>query len=470
LQNQFGAFDNRQSSIRNPQSAIRDPQYEGTRMTRAPLGTAATTEWWRPVPPGHAQALDERTAVGARDSEVPFRALMTFTFILVLAPQSFIPALGPLRIAFLAGLVAIGAQVFGRIGAGRPVMTHTPATSIAACLLVWVILTIPWSFWPGGSVAYLSGVYFKTLVVFWLLGQVVTTLPRLRTIAWGLTLMSGPLAITAIKNFLSGAFTPGARVTRIIGYDAGLALNPNDLALILNLILPLALALALSTRRLAARAIPAGLAALAALAVILTFSRGGFVTLAAIFAMYLWKLRGRPEAPWAWAALVVALASVPLLPSGYSDRVTTILDVDSDPTGSSQARWRDTQAAVRFVARNPLIGAGVGQNTLALNEERGNAWLEVHNVYLEYAVDLGLPGLALFLLLFVESVKSTSAAQRDSGGASGGGQLFYLAEGIQISLLAFAVSALFHPAAYQFGFYYFAGLAVAARTIGEAGA
>lgn len=430
------------------------------------MDTAATAEWWRPVPPtvaDRAKARDGRTAVAVRESDVPFWALLTFTFIQVLAPQSFIPALGPLRIALLAGLVAIGAYVFGRLADGRPVMMRTRAMSIVACLVAWVVLTLPWSYWPGGSIAYLLNVYFKTLAVFWLLGHVVTTLPRLRTIVWGLTLMSGPLAITAVRNFLSGAFAPGARVTRIVGYDAPLVLNPNDLALMLNLMIPLGVALMLWTRSLAARAILAGLAGLDALAVILTFSRGGFVTLAAICAMYLWKLRGRPEAPWAWAALVVALACVPVLPSGYSDRLTTILDVDSDPTGSSQARWRDTQAAVRFVARNPFIGAGVGQNTLALNEERGNAWLEVHNVYLEYAVELGLPGLVLFLLLFAESVKSTSVAQRESGGASGGRELFYLAEGIQISLLAFAVSAFFHPVAYQFGFYYFAGLAVAAR-------
>ena len=40
----------------------------------------------------------------------------------------------------------------------------------------------------------------------------------------------------------------------------------------------------------------------------------------------------------------------------------------------------------------------------------------------------------------------------------------HFAQGIQISLLTFAVAAVFHPSAYQFYFYYFCGLAVALRT------
>jgi hypothetical protein len=51
--------------------------------------------------------------------------------------------------------------------------------------------------------------------------------------------------------------------------------------------------------------------------------------------------------------------------------------------------------AAGFVARHPVIGAGVGMDVLALNELRGPVWLSVHNVYLNYAVDLGLVGLGL---------------------------------------------------------------------------
>ena len=38
-----------------------------------------------------------------------------------------------------------------------------------------------------------------------------------------------------------------------------------------------------------------------------------------------------------------------------------------------------------------------------------------------------------------------------------------MAEGIKVSLTVFAIAAVFHPVAYQFYFYYMAGLALAAR-------
>ena len=428
-------------------------------MSHLAAGSVAP-DWWRV------------TAAPVKDSRVPFVALMTFTFILMLAPQTFFPVLGLFRIAMVAGLLAITAHICGRFIRRQPLMVRTREMSTAACLAAWAVATVPFGHWPGGSVAFLTGVYFKTLAVFWLLGNVVNTLPRLRAIAWGLALMSVPLALTGITNFLSGAFvvvTPGvqAAVNRIYGYDAPLAQNPNDLALLLNLMIPLAVALFLSTSKPALRVLLIAIVSLTVLAVIFTFSRAGFLTLGAMFSLYAWKLRRRPEAPWIWTALVLAVLSVPLLPSGYTDRITTIFNVESDPTGSSQARWADTKAAVRVMAKEPIVGAGPGQNVLALNEERGATWKEVHNVYLEYGVELGLPGMTLFLMLLIFSLKSTMFAQRQADRVPGARDLFYLAEGIQVSLLAFAVAGMFHPGGYQFVFYYFAGLATATRVVGE---
>jgi O-antigen ligase len=420
--------------------------------------------WWRVKAPGPSAS---RASEPTHDDEsaLPFWALMTFTFVLLIAPQAFIPALGSLRLAMVAAVAGIIAHVFGRIVRRRPISVWTPEIAAAGCLVCWAIVTIPFSYWPGGSVSFLLGIYLKTVAVFWLLCNVVTTVPRLRTMAWGLVLMSVPVAFTAVRNYLSGTFAPAAQpvLSRIVGYDAPLALNPNDLALVLNLIIPLALALLLAGQTVSVRLILLAIIALDAVAVILTFSRTGLITFVAIAAATLWKLRRRSEAPWIWGVLVLVLACVPFLPAAYSDRVSTIADVDSDPTGSSQARWRDMIAATRFVARSPVVGAGIGQNILALNEERGAKWVEVHDTYLEYAVELGIPGLVLFLILLVASIRSARRAQRASAGPTPHGELFHLAGSIEISLLGFAVAAVFSPGGYQFVFYYFAGLSVAAR-------
>lgn len=427
--------------------------------------------WWRPD--SVVESSYRSGAIGANqpmvaDSPVPFWGLMTFTFILLLAPQTFFPILRPLRIALLTAAVAITTYLFDRFIHQQPITILTREMWITACLVGWAILTVPLSYWPGGSLSFLLNLYFKALAIFWLLSNVVNTLTRLRLVAWGLSLMAVPLAVSGVKQYLSGNFIAGAKVERIVGYEAALTANPNDLALMLNLILPLSVALLLANRRPTVRILLLAIIGLEISVVILTFSRGGFLTLVTIFVTYLWRLLKRPERSWALALLVLTLVCVPLLPSSYIERLSTITDIESDPTGSAQARWRDTIAAVRFMLENPIVGAGVGMNILALNEERGLLWTLVHNVYLEYAVELGIPGLVLFLLLLVGCIKSAKFVQRRSGGLPALRDLFYLAEGIQTSLVAFAVSALFYPVAYHFYFYYIAGLAIAVRTVYEA--
>ena len=89
----------------------------------------------------------------------------------------------------------------------------------------------------------------------------------------------------------------------------------------------------------------------------------------------------------------------------------------------------------------------------------------VHNVFLEYATELGIPGLVLFLMLLVASLKSAGSVQRLAAGVPGLEEVFYLAQGVRASLVAFVVSAFFYPVGYHFYFYYFAGLAIALRAV-----
>ncbi len=432
------------------------------------MNSDSQATWWHPqsLPGGglrsdQARSRDVRPAVSA----VPFWALMAFTIVLVLAPQMYFKSLAPLRVGWIAAGVATVTYLFDRLVHRGPLIVVSRETWAAAGLAIWAILTVPWSYWPGGSVSFLLTSYFKTLVIFCLLANVVITLERLKAIVWGLSLMAAPLAVYGIAQYLSGGFVADGAMNRIASYEAPLTQNPNDLALMLNLILPLTAALFLARRALLARAALAGVMALDVVAIVVSFSRAGFLTLGTTLLLYVCRLLKRPERGWAIAAIVLVLLSFPLLPASYLHRLSTISNIEADTTGSAQARWADSIAAARFVLRHPVVGAGVGMNVLALNEVRGPAWKEVHNVYLEHAVDLGVPGFVLFLVLLTGCFRTAGEVRRRTVGTPALRELFCLAEGIQISLAAFAVAALFHPVAYHFYFYYIAGLALALRAV-----
>jgi probable O-glycosylation ligase (exosortase A-associated) len=426
-------------------------------------GCETTAGWWRP------EHLAPTSATVRQGSRIAFGALVVFTGVLILSPQVWFPSLKSLRIAMLAAGVAIVVQLLDRAVRRRSVDQAHPEIVMAFCLAGWAAFTVPLSFWPGGSVTVLTDHFLKAIAFFWMIGTLVTTSHRLRVFLWVLVLSSIPLSVTAVQNYQSGVFlqTPMGAVQRIAGYDiggSGLTANPNDLALMLNLLIPFAAALVARGRGVAQRLIALAALLLSIVAVIVTFSRAGFLTLAALGVVALVALARRRPLVALGAALLLAVSS-PLIPKGYVERLGTITNISADRTGSAQGRWNDWTAAIEIAARNPLTGVGLGQNVLALNQQRGATWREVHNVYLQYAVDLGLPGLGLFLWLFVSLFRTAGQVRRRALADTTLRDLGIVAVSVQAAFVAFAVAACFHPVAYQFYFFCIAGLALAVQNV-----
>jgi O-antigen ligase len=424
--------------------------------------TIAGENWWKPDPPP-VRVVDTEADAGSR---IAFWGLVAFTVILLLSPQTWFPALKIVRIAFLAAGLAGVVHIIEATARRRPIVLPSVESGLALALLTWAMLTTPYSVWVGGSLKLLTDQYIKVFVFFWLIGTLVTTRERLRTVAWALALCAIPLAGVAVQHYLSGDFlnTGTSNVKRIAGYT-GLSGNPNDLALTLNLIIPIAGVLLFTSKGIGARLAAGGALLLAVPAVVLTFSRAGFLTLGAIVILALFWLARRRAAGLAIAVVIAVCAAIPFLPAGYMDRLNTITDISADRTGSAQGRWKDFQVAIEVVAEHPIMGVGLGQDILALNEARGQkTWRSVHNAFLEYAVDLGLPGLFLFVALLVAAFRSTQLVVRYARTRPEFTDLGTFGIGIQIALVAFAVAACFHPIAYQFYFFCVAGLAVSLKT------
>jgi O-antigen ligase len=432
-------------------------------------GAESAAAWWRPVPVAPAMAAMPAAAAPPQAGRIAFAALMAFTGILILSPQVWFPFLKVLRPALLAAAVAIAAHLVDRAVQPRASGRTRPELVIAGCLVAWAAFTVPLSIWPGGSIATLTEHYLKAVAFFWLIGTLITTGPRLRLFLWLLVLSTIPLSITALQNYQTGVFlqTPAGAPERIAGYNiggSGLTSNPNDLALMINLLIPFAAALLITGRTVLQRVVAGGALLLSMAGVIVTFSRAGFLTLAtmALVAVLATAVR-RPLV--ALAAVFVLAAGASMVPQGYLERLGTITNISSDTTGSAQGRWKDLGAAVDIVVRNPIVGVGLNQNVLALNEERGATWREVHNVYLQYAVDLGLPGLLLFSWLFIALFRTAGRVRRDAALLPVLQDVGVVAATVQLALIAFAIAAFFHPVAYQFYFFCIGGLALAVQNV-----
>jgi O-antigen ligase/polysaccharide polymerase Wzy-like membrane protein len=403
--------------------------------------------------------------IGPAKSPVPFAALLTFTFVLLIAPQTIHPVLGVLRIALLAVGVAILANFWDRSARGAPLFELPRGSWPAIALGAWALVTAPMSYWPGGSIDLFLEMFSKSIIVFLLIPQIVDTRRRLRRLLVFLCVLGMVIAVTAVQNFLAGDFVATAgEVTKIEGYDAPLTANPNDMAMMLNLLLPLTWALFAIHRSGKARLALGALFALEAVAVFLTFSRAGFITLALVWTVHaLRSLRGA----WRFGALTAVaggLCALAFLPGAYGQWLGTITDVSSDPTGSSQQRLQLMTTAVGVALDHPVFGAGLGMNVLAITAETGG-WRHVHNVYLQYACDLGVLGFGLFVLLLWRCIKAARDVWQAREGRGERQELYYMARAIELSIWAFAIDAFFNPSGYNFYLFYVGGLAFAVQCI-----
>src|SRR5262249_28157966 len=178
-----------------------DPEHRQPAVNIAEAHVSTPMTWWRP----EAARPNTTSATTFEDgSRVAFMALVAFTFILLLSPQAWFPILKAVRIAFLAATMAIAAHVVERTIHRKPVTPFSTEIGIVLALVGWALVTIPLSYWPGGSVRLLTDNYLKAVAFFWLLGTVITRTKQLRILAWSLVLCSVPLAATGLKNFLVG--------------------------------------------------------------------------------------------------------------------------------------------------------------------------------------------------------------------------------------------------------------------------
>ena len=119
----------------------------------------------------------------------------------------------------------------------------------------------------------------------------------------------------------------------------------------LNLLVPLAIGLLLTRPRPLLRTLLLMTIGLEAVGIILTFSRAGFLAMGVTTVAWLWKFRRRRERGWVIAILVLGIACLPLLPSGYTKRLATMVNTSADPPGrprrAGRTRWRRSATCAR---------------------------------------------------------------------------------------------------------------------------
>jgi putative inorganic carbon (HCO3(-)) transporter len=406
------------------------------------------------------KALEQGMPVDAKEKEasIAYKALLFLLFIIYIAPQLMFEVLQPLSLGKLSAGIAIVVYLATTVTRRGRLSIMNTEVKLIFVLVMLTLVSIAYSQWPGGSFAFFLDFYSKSIIVFVLVLNLLTDFDRCRRMVWYLTIFSAFNAIVALNRYRQGEFFAGDRV---YGGFSGLTGDPNDLAFSLVLAIPFMWFLFESSKKRAHKYLALACVCLSAAAIVVTFSRGGFLGLLAIFLWFAW-IRVKEHGPAViMMAIVVCALFVAIAPAGYSDRIVSIADSSKDYTGSGDMRWTTMKAAARIAIEHPF-GAGLKMHNVLL-PSYGAGWQGVHSAFLEVAADIGLLGGVVFTLVCWRLLKAMRQMRRSPD--LGDSQLKRLGEATEISLIGFLTSGMFLAVAYLFPFYILAGLALALRQL-----
>src|SRR3954451_5296408 len=377
--------------------------HNGDAPARAALPSPdATTE--------QATASPRVGEVGKREAtDWAFTGLLAFTAILFFRPQEQFPPLNPLHLAEVSALLALAAMVTGRMQRGLSVTRYTPEVGGVVALGFTILATAPFSIWMGGSIATFTEIYSKIILIFILMINTLTNPKRIDRFLWLIVVASGYIALRAVADYARGVnMVENGRVQGAVG---GMFKNPNDLALNMVAVMPLAAALAMRSQKTSRRVLAIGCALLMMGAVVSSQSRSGTIGLAVMTSILGVNIARRRPAI-VMAGVLALMFAIPLMPSSYWHRLSSITDQSADETGSGEARRILLRESLQAFLEHPITGVGAGQFKNYNPEGREEAWRESHNVVLQVAAELGMIGLGIFTFLVVRAATSGGRTRR----------------------------------------------------------
>jgi len=342
----------------------------------------------------------------------------------------------------------------------------------------------------------LANFLIEGLILYFLMINVVRTLSMMKRVIWVLlmacTLMGGLSLFQEVTHTYDNSY--GGLAQRRDDLDMGKvnfdefsgsrrAGGPtgteNRYAQILIVILPLAAWQAYNSPSRKAKLFAATAGALTLSGIMLTFSRGTFVTLTlmVIIAMFLRYVRPSKVFGLGFALVLVVSIAMP----EYITRVSTVGGLSElfgkreqgsrELDGALRGRFAENIGALNVFLDHPLVGVGPGQFGKFYSRTYGNevgtkrlvSNRRAHSLYFEMAAETGVLGLAAFMTVALATMFRLWQARRQWLHIRP--DLAHLATAFLLSMIAYLGTAMFLHLAYQRYYWFLLALAGAAIRI-----
>jgi len=359
----------------------------------------------------------------------PFYGLLAFSWLAYMRPQNIAWANADWRfslyiaIALLIGLILNYRQ--------EKIFVKTKENYILLALWITLALSTFFAKWP--DLAFPKFVEFsKILFIAIITTGLINSKERFHYICWVISLS---LSYWGLKGAIGGIL----KGSHLVGPAGSMIADNNDFALALNMVLPFFLYLGMNEHKTWRKLIFYIQFPFIALAIVYTFSRGGFIGLCSVLFLIIIKSNKK-----FLGFIIIILGMILFLyfaPQGYKSRIGTINTYEEDR--SAMGRIYAWQAAWAMAKDRPLTGIGLNNFLTAFPNYH---WFEprvTHNSYLQLLSEAGFIALGMFSFLLYSCIMLLRRLRKSIFKDDSNTWIINSCHMLEISILAYMISGTF---------------------------
>ncbi|MDX6612673.1 MAG: hypothetical protein QOD75_1859 [Blastocatellia bacterium] len=396
----------------------------------------------------------------AKGHGLTYVALFLFTVVLYARPAEFYPSPLTASIALVIGLFTLVIFVPSQLAVDGRMTARPKEINLVLLFCLSGLLSIPLALSPAEAWHTFGDTFIRCVVIFIVIVNVVRSEMRLKGLLLLTLVVSMWLSLGALNDYRLNLTT--VEGYRVGGRGTGIFGNSNDMALFLVTSVPIAVAFFLGARGPLKKILFGACAALMMAAIVVTYSRGGFMGLIVVLAFIGWKIGRRQRLTIAVCGFILLAGFMIFAPGNYSRRLASIFVPSLDPVGSSDMRREILYRSIWTAVRHPLFGIGMGNfHNVSIRE------LVSHNAFTQVAAEMGMGALICYLMFIITPLRRLGQVARETFATRTHSSYYYLSIGLQASLLGYLVSSFFASVAYLWYVYYLVGYAVCLRRLYE---
>jgi hypothetical protein len=333
-------------------------------------------------------------------------------------------------------------------------------TKVGRSLLMFTVcfgMAVPFSVWKGGSTVifrdnWLTYSFAAFLGTAGLIATYAQARKAINVLTW------------ALFVFVIIANVYGETSTGRLFLEQGKFSNPNEMAQVILMGLPLWVAKMNISEGLFKKVFAAGAAVLMMLTAFRTGSRGAMIAFAVMMVIMFIRASAMGKMRMIVGGVLLLGFIVTFMPGRLVSRYKTVADDSDDDEmdagmresaqSSAASRKALLKTSIKFTLRHPLFGVGPGMFSVADNDDaiangaRKGQWLGTHNSYTQVSSELGIPAFIFYVSAVWFALKMPYTLYKNTRGDPRTEEISRLALGIHYGMIIFAVTILFEHIAY----------------------